>query len=168
MPKVLMIVAQEGYQDYEYSEPRKVFEKNGFEVQVASKEKKTATGKLGGSLQPDLALSEASPENYDAIVFVGGPGSSMYFQDQEALALAKSAGNQGKVVAAICIAPSILANAGILQGKTATVFPSEEDNLKAKGANYTGNPVEVDGLIVTANGPDAAKKFGEKIAKLVR
>lgn len=163
-----MIVAQEGYQDIEYGEPRKVFEKNGFEIQVAAKEKKEARGKLGGSLQPDLALSEANIEDFDAIVFVGGPGSSMYFQDSEALSLAKNGYDQGKVVAAICIAPSILANAGILKGKTATVFPSEEENLKANGANYTEKPVEVDGLVVTANGPDAAKEFGEKIVGLVK
>lgn len=168
MPKVLMIVAQDGYQPHEYGVPRRIFADNNCEVKVAAKEKKTARDKVGGSIEPDLALNEVDASKFDAVVFVGGPGAAQYFNDQQALVLAKTAYDQGKVIAAICIGPSILANAGILTGKKATVFPSEAENLKAKGANVTGHPVETDGKIVTANGPDAAEEFGEKIVELVQ
>jgi protease I len=70
-----------------------------------------------------------------------------------------------KIVGAICIAPVTLANAGILTGKKATVFESETKKLKDKGANCTRKNVERDGKTITANGPKAAKEFGETIAK---
>jgi protease I len=77
--------------------------------------------------------------------------------------IAKGAYSAGKVVAAICIAPSILANAGLLEGKKATAFSSEEENLKAKGAEWQDSDTAADGKIVTGNGPGAAKEFSEKI-----
>ena len=85
-----------------------------------------------------------------------------------ALSLAQKFYNAGKITAAICIAPVILANAGLLNGKKATSFPSEENALEDKGAAFTGNPVEADGLIVTAEGPKAARDFGKKIAQLLK
>ena len=75
-----------------------------------------------------------------------------------------------KLVAAICVSPNTLANAGLLQGKQATVWEDEEliQNLKDKGANYTGLNVTIDGRIVTANGPHAAKEFGREIVELLK
>lgn len=163
MAKILMIVAPEGFRDEECFEPKKVFEQNGAELAIASKGVKEAKGKLGKSIKVDLDISEVEVADYDAVVFVGGPGAVEYFDDANALDIAKDAFEQGKVVAAICIAPSILANAGILAGKNATSYPSEKENLKAKGAIYTGEPVAADGNIVTANGPAAAKDFGKAI-----
>jgi protease I len=61
-----------------------------------------------------------------------------------------------------------LANAGLLKGVKATCYPSQEANLKDKGAHFTGLAVERDGLIITADGPKAAKAFGEKIAEALK
>ena len=71
------------------------------------------------------------------------------------------------MVAAICIAPSTLANAGLLEGKRVTSFASEKQNIESKGATYTGGMLEMDGKIITANGPQAARAFGKKIAELL-
>lgn len=70
-------------------------------------------------------------------------------------------------MSAICLAPVTLANAGLLEGKRATVYPSAKSFLKWKGATYTGNPVEVDGNIVTANGPEVAEEFAQAVAGMV-
>jgi len=164
---VLMVVAPRDFRDEEYQKPRQVLESAGVRITVASKGVKVATGMLGASAQVDKDLSEIKAVDYNAIVFVGGVGASVYFNDQTALELARQAVGQGKVVGAICIAPSILANAGILQGKSATCFSSEAENLKSKGANYTDQAVTVDGNIVTANGPGAAQDFGQKILELL-
>ncbi|MEM2638356.1 MAG: DJ-1/PfpI family protein, partial [Candidatus Hadarchaeales archaeon] len=95
--------------------------------------------------------------------------SSIYFSNKHALSIAKEAFSAGKVVGAICIAPVILANAGILKGRRATVWDGDfVKMLEAGGAKYTGKNVEVDGKIVTANGPHAAREFGKKIAELLR
>lgn len=64
--------------------------------------------------------------------------------------------------------PGILANAGVLKGKKATVFPSEEDTLANGGALRTRQNVVVDGKIVTAPGPQAAQEFAEALAKLLQ
>jgi len=73
----------------------------------------------------------------------------------------------GKVIGAICIAPVTLANAGLLKGRKATVWASEKARIETKGAIYTGADVQVDDNIVTANGPNAAKAFGEALLKLL-
>ena len=163
MANILMIVAPDNFRDEELFEPKKVFENAGADVVIASKGVKTARGKLGGAINVDKNIANVHVDDYDAIVFIGGPGASIFFDDGTALGLAKDAYEKGKITAAICIAPSILANAGILKGKKATAFSSEEDNLNAKGAVYTGRPVTADGKIITANGPGAAAEFGKKI-----
>lgn len=164
MANIVMIVAPDGYRDEELNEPKAVLEKAGANVKIASKGVSTAKGKLGGSINVDMDISEVNAADYDAVVFIGGPGASVYFDDAAAQNIAKQAVEQGKVLAAICIAPSTLANAGVLEGKKATCFSSEAGNLQEKGAQYTGEDVTVDGSIITANGPEAATKFGETIA----
>ncbi len=161
--KILMVLAHDRYRDEEYEEPRKVFEEEGAEVMVASSALGEARGKLGGKAPVDILLDEVKVADYEAVVFVGGPGSDEYFHNPQALALVKETFKAGKVIAAICIAPATLANAGILKNKRVTAFPSVESDLKAGGANYTGNPVERDGRIITAAGPEAATEFGETI-----
>lgn len=166
--QVLMIVAPKDFRDEEFLEPKEVFAKAGAEVTISSKGVEEATGKFGAKTRIDKDLSEVNIQDYDAVVFVGGPGTAVYFEDPLALKAAKEAFAAKKVIGAICIAPSILANAGILSGKQATAFSSEEENLRSKGASYTGEPVTRDKNIITANGPAAATKFGEEIIGTLR
>lgn len=167
MAKIIMILAPEGYQDKEYGDPRRIFEEEGHEVKTASTVK-VAQGKLGGKTSVDLLLQDVQVNDFDVIVFVGGPGSFVYFEDPIALNLAKAFQKEGKWVTAICAAPGILANAGVLKGKRATVWSGEGDHLKQKGAIYTNTAVEQDGKIITANGPLAAEAFGKTIVAATR
>ncbi len=163
--KVLLVIAPGNFRDEEYFDTKAELEGEGASVATASSASGEITGMLGGKATPDIKLGDASAGDYDAVVFVGGTGSAAYFNDEKALELAKSAFEAGKIVAAICIAPSILANAGILKGKKATAFSSEQGNLEGKGAEYTGEDVTRDGRIITGNGPNAAKGFGQEIAR---
>lgn len=165
--KVLMIISPENFRDEELLDPKKVFEDNNIKVTIASRGIDTAKGKLGVTVGVDIDIADVNVDNYNAIIFVGGPGASIYFDDSTALSIAKGAYSKGKIIAAICIAPSILANAGILAGRKATCFQSEAENLKSRGASYTGEPVTIDGKIVTASGPYAATSFGQEIVKLL-
>jgi len=167
MPRVLLIIAPKNFRDEEYFETKEVLEGNGIETATASKTIGSKTGMLGGTAKAELVLDKVNENEYDGVVFVGGTGASIYFNDSKAIAIAKEAFGKNKIVAAICIAPSILANAGILNGKKATSFPSERGNLTARGAKYTGEDVTTDGRIITASGPQAARKFGEEISKLL-
>lgn len=161
--KVVMVIAPDKFRDEELFETRKELESNGVKVSVASSTTQEVTGMLGGKAKPDIKLTDVNVSQYDGVVFVGGVGAAVYFDDQIALKIAKDAFASGKVIGAICIAPSILANAGILKGKKVTAFESEKDNLISKGAIWDDGPVTVDGKIITGNGPKSASQFGKAI-----
>ncbi len=165
--KVLMVIASTNFRDEEYSDPRKALEDAGARVIVACSSLNTAKGKLGLEVKPDILISNVKEGDYDGIVFVGGGGSKEYFESPVAHRLAQNFYGKGKLTSAICIAPAILANAGLLKDKKATSFPSSEEILRAKGAAFTGSGVEHDGKIVTGVGPEAAKKFGEKLVEVL-
>ncbi len=163
--KALMIIASSNFRDEEYNEPRRILEGAGVKITVASSSLEVAKGMLGGSAKPDILISQVDVSDYDAILFIGGSGASEYWNDPTTHTIAKEAVKQGKVLGAICIAPTTLANAGVLTGKKVTAFSSEVAKLRSKGANYTGADVEIDGRIITASGPGAAVKFGQKIVQ---
>lgn len=162
--KAVFIVAEQEFRDEEYQVPKDVLSQAGIEVVTASTTTEEAVGKLGLKVRPDLLVAEIKPDDYGAIVFVGGGGAAQYFADSAVHALAGSFAEAGKVVAAICIAPVILARAGLLKGKRATVFPDGIPELEKAGAVYTAQSVERDGRIITGNGPEAAEAFGREIA----
>ncbi len=163
--RVVLIIAHKGFRDEEYARPRAVFEAKGFQITVASSSLEMATGMLGARVKPDILVSDIAVGNYDAIVFVGGVGAKEYWDDPNAHRIAREAVGQGKVLAAICIAPATLARAGVLKGKRVTAFKGVIGEVRAGGATYTGADVERDGLIITAIGPQAAAKWGEEIVK---
>lgn len=167
MPHVLMIIAPEVFRDEEYSHPVEVLTGRGVRVTTASTRPGPCHGKLGLTVTADIALADARAADYDAVVFVGGGGAQVFFDDPAAHSLARDAYALGRVVAAICIAPSVLARAGLLAGVPATAFASQRDDLVEHGALWTGTPVETHGRIVTANGPEAAHDFGTAIADLL-
>lgn len=166
--KAVLVIAPKNFRDEELFDTKAELDRAGIETKIAGKTKEEATGMLGGKATPELTLEEINAEAFDAIVFVGGSGASIYFDDANALNLAKAFAEKGKVVAAICIAPSTLANAGLLEGKNATSFSSERSNLENKGAKFSDKKVVVDGKIITARGPEAAKEFGQAIAKALK
>jgi protease I len=158
--RVLLVIASRDFRDEEYAAPRKALEEAGARVTVASSSLKPSRGMLGLVVQPDLLLPDARAADYAAVVFVGGSGAGEYWDDATAHALAKAAVAAGKVTAAICIAPVTLANAGLLAGKSATVWPECRNQLTQKGARLAEGAVVCDGPLITGNGPPAAAEFG--------
>ncbi|MGC9310994.1 MAG: DJ-1/PfpI family protein [Candidatus Aenigmatarchaeota archaeon] len=165
----LLIIAPENFRDEECFHTREELEKAGISVTIASLSTGDKKGALGGVARAEIALKDVNVADYDTVIFVGGGGSAVYFNDPLAQKIAKDSHELGKVTAAICIAPVILANAGVLEGKKATVWESADTKaaLKAGGATYTGKTVEADGKVVTGNGPAAAREFGRAIAGLL-
>lgn len=166
--KALMIIAHEQFRDEEYLEPKKVLAENGVEVTTASWDLGVAIGKLGAQAEININISDADTEDYDVIIFVGGPGSKKYWDNLIAHRIAKEAIEYNKALAAICSASIILARAGVLKDKKATCYKGDVEELKKEGAIYTGNPVEQDGLIITADGPGSAADFGVRILETIR
>ena len=168
MAKVLMAVAPERFRDEELFVTREELKRGGHTTAIASTRRGKCQGSRGGTVTATVALSQAQARDYDAIVFVGGGGSQVLFADEDALRLAREADEQGRVVAAICLAPVILANAGVLRGKKATVAGTQAKAIEAKGAQYTGPGVTVDGNVVTGNAPKASRLFGQTIDELLK
>jgi protease I len=165
--KLLMVIAKNKFRDEEYLEPRKALEAAGVIITVASSSLNTAEGMLGLKLKPDVLIDNVHEADYDGIVFVGGGGAKEYFDSPVAHRLARDFFEHGKLTSAICIAPATLANAGVLKGRKATSFPSSEGALKAHGAIVLKDDVVTDGKVVTAVGPSAAKRFGEKLVDVL-
>ncbi len=163
--RILMVIANRDFRDEEYQKPRTILEKSGAQISVASSERSPAMGMFGLRVEPDILLDEADIKDFDAVIFVGGSGASEFWHDPQAHEIAQTIVKADKVLGAICIAPVTLANAGVLTSKKATVWPSEAGKLTAKGVYYTTSKVEVDGKIITADGPEAAEQFGEALAK---
>lgn len=162
---VLMVIAFMGYQEHEYTETRRVLEEAKANVRVASLEKGEATSHMQRTTYVDYKINEVKVDDFDAVIFVGGEGMVALVDYPELIELAKEFHGAGKITAAICIAPMILANAGLLKNKTATVWEGAEEKLIAKKVNYTGAAVEQDENLITGNGPTAATKFGETLVK---
>ena len=167
MKKVLMVIAPNDFRDEEFFETKEILEKSNIDVTVVNSTGQPSKSKFGKIVTPDKNFYDVDAKDFDAIVFVGGLGTTAYFNHKRALELAKEFSGSGKVVAAICIAPTILVNAGILSGKKATAYPSERNNINAVGT-YTGSDVTVDGKIITSSGPQAAAEFGRRIAEALK
>ena len=166
--KVAMFIAFQGFRDEEYTEPKRILEAAGVKVTTVSTAKGLARGKFRVTAQVDKTIDEIDPADYDALTLVGGPGALEHLDNGKVHKLFQQAVAQGKVVGAICISPVVLAHAGLLKGKKATVFPDGAEELEKAGAAYTGADMTVDGLLVTADGPVPAKKYGAALAELLK
>ena len=168
--KILLIIAHQNFKDEEYFGTREALDKAKYQITVASDEPGTAQGVAGNEVKADLITNEVNVNNYNAVVFIGGPGALKHLDNPVSYGIAQKTIQADKLLAAICISPVVLAKAGVLEGKNATVWTSPLDKSPAKileehGAHYINQPVVQDGKIITGNGPSAAKAFGETIVK---
>lgn len=167
MGLILMIVAPERFRDEELFDTQAELVQAGHQIVIASTRAGVCPGSRGGQVTAELNLAQVCCADYAAVVFVGGGGSKVLFHNTEAWRIAREMAQQDKVVAAICLAPVILAQAGVLQGRQATVAGTEAATIETYGAHYTGPGVTVDGRCVTANGPKSSRAFGRAIAQLL-
>jgi protease I len=166
--RVLAVIAPAGFRDEELQQPRQILEAEGAEVKVASTIEGTCAGMLGAKVEADFTIGQARASEFDAVVVVGGAGSPEHLWDNPELhSILKQAAEANKVIGGICLSGAVLARAGVLDGKQATVYqtPQTLEELKKAGARYVAKDVVTDGNVVTAEGPAAAKEFGRKLAE---
>ncbi len=170
MKKALLIVAHEGYQQVEYNTPRELFKSAGIAVETASNKAGHAVAKDGSTTAVDILLSDVSVGQYDAIVFIGGPGAMENLDNEMSYTIARHAVEDGIPLGAICIAVRIVAKAQMLAGRRATGWDGDgqlSDMFLIYGIEYVSQDVVVDDLIVTATGPHAAPEFARQLLTLI-
>lgn len=173
MKKVLFILAKEDFRDEEFFIPAEILKNAGHQISVASDGEagEIAVGSNGGDVKINYDYKNINPADFDLIIFVGGPGAIKHLNNEAGCQIARKTLEAGKKLAAICIAPTILARAGVLAGKKATAWTSplnrkSIDILKENGAIYVDKPV-VEDEIITANGPDSAEEFGNALKRIL-
>ena len=127
MKSVLILIAPSGYQDVEFDGTRKGLIDAGFQIVLGSIEAGQCTGKFGGTEQATIAFRDVKVSDYDSIAFIGGPGASELWQNEDAKRIARDAVAARMKLGAICIAPKILAAAGVLKGRKATVWNEDAE-----------------------------------------
>lgn len=164
MAKILIIIAPKDFRDEEYFEPKAELENAGHDITTASQTVGTISGSHGKSAHSEISLEQINVNEYDCLVLIGGQGSYVYDNNQIVHNIVQGFNRQNKVIGAICHAPIIVAKAGILENKNATVFIGDAPELSSLGVNYINDSVvEIDNII-TANGPQSATLFGKAIS----
>lgn len=163
MSKVLVPLAQ-GCEEIEAVTVIDILRRAGIEVVSAGLDAQPVRASRGTVLVPDTTLDSALTQQFDMIVLPGGqPGTNNLKADARIIALLQHMAQQGKQVAAICAAPSVLASAGLLDGRRATSFPGALSGF-AQVQLQTAAVVE-DGHLVTSRGPGTAMDFALKLVE---
>jgi protein deglycase len=165
MAKALVFLAT-GFEEIETVTIVDVLRRAGVDVTVAGLTPNEVEGAHAMKIVPDKSIDDVKVEDFDAIIVPGGnPGYKNLRKDQRVLKMVKKAFDSGKLIAAICAAPAVLSDAGVLEGKSCTIFPGMDDELEKGGGKPKHDIVVVDGNIITSRGPATALPFALKLAE---
>jgi len=170
--KKILILATNGFEQSELEVPRDRLKEAGAEVQIVSPEQGEIKGwekkDWGRPVKVDRTLDQARADDYDAIVLPGGQiNPDLLRVNEKALKLIKAFYDQKKVVAAVCHAPWLLIETGIIKGRKATSYKSIKTDMINAGAKWEDSEVVADQGIVTSRNPGDLEAFSAKIAEEV-
>jgi protease I len=168
----ILIVATDGFEEWELFGPRQILQQRGAEVVLASLKldpiQATVHDDPGKTIRPDLTVDEADAEDFDALILPGGVRNPDTLRlHGKVIDLIRDFDRQGKPIGAICHGPWLLVEADLLRGRTATSWPSIRTDLRNAGANVIDQAAVVDGNIVTSRNPDDVEAFTDAIIDLV-
>jgi len=175
MPRInearILIVATDGFEEWELFGPKQILEARGAEVVLASPKldpiQATVHDDPGKTIRPDLTVDQASADDFDAIILPGGVRNPDHLRTNvKAVQLIKDFAEQGKPVAAICHGPWLLVEADLLRGRTATSWPSIRTDLRNAGAKVVDEAAVVDSNIVTSRNPQDVEEFTRAVIDL--
>lgn len=165
--KVAILVA-DGFEQVEMTEPRKALNEAGAITELISLKTGRVKGwehtQWGKEFDVDLSLSDANPDDYDALLLPGGEKSPAALrQDRAAIAFVRSFMESHKPIAAICHGPWLLIDTDMIRGRELTSYESIQDDFKKAGAKWVDRPVVVDNGLVTSRKPDDIPQFNAKM-----
>lgn len=164
--KILVPLAN-GFEEIEAVNVIDILRRADVDVVTAGLKEGLVEGSHKIKMLPDTTLDKIDYRDFDGLVLPGGsPGFINLGNDERILKMAQEMDKVGKVVAAICAAPSVLIKAGVLQGRRATVSPSGKAQVEAC-ANFSEERVLVDGNLVTSRSPGTALEFGLKLVEVL-
>lgn len=168
MSKTIMILATNGFEQSELEQPKADLERAGYKTVVVSPEEGEIRGfsdkQWGNPVKVDLLLDHASAADFDALVLPGGQiNPDILRMNEKAIGLVRDFAAAGKPIAAICHAPWLLIEAGLVDGKTVTSWPSLRTDLKNAGGHVVDQEVAVDDNIITSRNPDDIPAFSKAI-----
>ncbi len=164
--KILVPLA-EGFEEIEAVNVIDILRRADVKVVTAGLKEGAVVGSHKIKVLPDTTLDKIDNRDFDGLVLPGGaPGFINLENDERILKIAREMDKQGKLVAAICAAPSVLIKAGVLQGRRATVSPSGKAQVEAC-ACFSEERVVVDGNLVTSRSPGTALEFALKLVEVL-
>ena len=165
--RIAFLVANEGVEQIELTEPWQAIEGAGAQVDLLTLENDKIQGfnhlDKGDTFDPDGVVSEADANDYDGLVLPGGVANPDFLRmDEDAVAFARAFFEGGKPVAAICHGPWTLVEAGVVRGRTLTSWPSLQTDIRNAGGEWVDQEVHVDEGLVTSRKPDDLEAFCAK------
>lgn len=173
MTKRVMILATNGFEQSELMKPKANLANAGIETEIVSLESGEIKGwkdnGWGESVAVDKTVDEVSScEGYDALLLPGGQmNPDILRMNERAIAIVREFGMADKPIAAICHAPWLLAEAGLIDGKTVTGWPSIRTDLKNAGAKVVDQEVATDGNLITSRNPDDIPAFSKALIEML-
>jgi len=168
----ILIVATDGFEEWELFGPRQILQKRGAEVVLASLTlnpiQATVHDDPGKRIRPDLTIDDANSDDFDALILPGGVRNPDHLRIHgNVVALIRRFAEQGKPVGAICHGPWLLVEADLLRDRRATSWPSIRTDLRNAGAKIVDEPAVTDGNIVTSRKPDDVEAFTNALIDLI-
>jgi len=168
----ILIVATDGFEEWELFGPRELLLKRGAEVVLASPTLDPIQGHVHDdprrTIRPDMLVDDARAEDFDALILPGGVRNPDQLRmNVKAVQLIRSFVEAGKPVGAICHAPWLLIEADVLRGRTATSWPSIRTDVRNAGATVVDEAAVTDANIVTSRKPEDVEEFTRAIIDLV-
>lgn len=168
----ILIVATDGFEEWELFGPRQILQQRGAEVVLASLTRDpiqaTVHDDPGKTIRPDITIEEANPDDFDALILPGGVRNPDHLRIHgNVIALVKAFAEEGKPIGAICHGPWLLVEADLLRGRKATSWPSIRTDLRNAGANVVDEAAVIDANIVTSRNPDDVEAFTNALIDLI-
>jgi len=168
----ILIVATDGFEEWELFGPRQILQERGAEVVLASLKldpiQATVHDDPGKTIRPDITIDDARAEDFDALILPGGVRNPDTLRlHGNVIDVIKAFDRQGKPIGAICHGPWLLVEADLLRGRTATSWPSIRTDLRNAGARIVDEAAVTDGNIVTSRNPDDVEAFTNALIALV-
>ena len=163
---ILIILPVKNFNEQEFIITKIVLSRAGFNLFIASDTASLCYGDKKLKVKPDMNFYNISEPNFYGIVFIGGKGAREYWNNKSLHLIINKFNNAGKIVAAICAAPVIIANAGILNNLDAVCVPTAKNELTKTGAVYVDEPVVISKNIITAKDYNAAEEFAFNIISI--